>query len=323
MATSGPPPTRAGLIPIIALSVVFVLISPVGLLTLPLAVILWIGGGRSAPWLTSALAGGITLWWLVQRGDPPQQVVRTAAVVGTATFAVLSRTTRMTVTHRSLVSVAAATGAVAGLMAMFGRSWEAVRWWVEYRAGFTAQTVLSGMWAAVPRGADGLPSAGEETLVVQLEELFDQAIPLFGELFPATVAIQLLVGLGLATVIADRLGVFAGRAPDRFVEFRFSEHIGWAAVLALATLLLGAQGALNMTAANVLAVGAAFYGTRGLAVAWYGIKRRGGPGALTVLVIVLAATLLLPAFIVWSIVIGVADAGLDLRRRWATPRNRN
>jgi hypothetical protein len=268
------------------------------------------------------LAGGITLWWLVQRGDPPQQVVRTAAVIGTATFALLTRTTRMTVTHRSLAAVGAATVAVAGLMALFGRSWEAVRWWVEYRAGFTAQTVLSGMWAAVPRGTEGLPSAGDDTFVVQLEQLFEQAVPLFGEFFPATLAIQMLLGLGLATMIAARMGVFAGREPDRFVEFRFSEHIGWAGVLALATVLLGSGGAPWLIAVNILAVGAALYGTRGLAVAWFGIKRRGGPSVLTILVMVLAVVFLLPAFIVWSIVIGVADAGLDIRRRWATPRKK-
>jgi hypothetical protein len=43
---------------------------------------------------------------------------------------------------------------------------------------------------------------------------------------------------------------------------------------------------------------------------------------LTILVMVLAVVFLLPAFIVWSIVIGVADAGLDIRRRWATPRKK-
>jgi Predicted membrane protein (DUF2232) len=303
---------------------VFVFFAPVGYFALPFAGIIWTAGGRRGRATTAALAAGLGLWWLLQVGDPPDQLARAVAVLAAVAYVGLTMLTRLSVTHRSLVSTVLAGGAGASLLAVLGRSWESVRWWVEYRAGYTAQVVLSGMWAAVPRTPDGLPQPGQDRLVLQAEDWFNVALPWLGDLYPGLMALQLMGGLALAAFVAHRLGVRSLRAPgpSRFVDFRFTEHLGWAAVVALGAVLLLSEGTVRLAAANVLLVAAVLYGVRGAAVAWFGVTLRGGPTPLVYLVLAISILFLLPAIAVWSIVVGVADSGLDLRKRWTTPKVR-
>ena len=77
------------------------------------------------------------------------------------------------------------------------------------------------------------------------------------------------------------------------------------------------------TAIRFVLVAALLYGIRGAAVAWFVVKLRGGPGFFTVIFLALAFLFLLPAMAAWTIVVGVADTGLDLRKRWVTPRARD
>ena len=310
----------------VLLSLVFVLLAPVGFFVLPLAGIVWsAGAARTGRGATAALALGLGGWWLLQIGDPPNQLERSLAVLASVAFVGLSWLSRLSVIHRSLVSTLFAAVGGAGLMAFMGRSWESLRWWVEYRAGHTAQTVLTIMWSSVPRSADGVPTPGQDALTIQLEDWLGGAIPILVDLYPALLGIQLLGGLVLAAFVAHRLGVFGGRAPqpERFVQFRFTEHLGWAAVAALAAVLLMSDGTVRVAALNVLVVAALLYGIRGAAVAWFVVKLRGGPGFFTVIFLALAFLFLLPAMAAWTIVVGVADTGLDLRKRWVTPRARD
>jgi len=136
------------------------------------------------------------------------------------------------------------------------------------------------------------------------------------DLLPATVALQMLVGFAIAAFIANRLGA-SDRPPGRFRTFRFTEHVGWLAVLGLLALLLGGAG-IRGAAANLILVLAALYALRGSAVAWDGLRRRGGPSPFTAIVLVIACIFLWPVVLTVVIALGVADTGMNLRDRWQT-----
>jgi uncharacterized protein YybS (DUF2232 family) len=140
--------------------------------------------------------------------------------------------------------------------------------------------------------------------------------------FPATVAIQTFVGLVLATALFRLFTPAATVAVGRFRDFRFSEHLGWVAVIALGIVLVAQAATAKLLAANVLVVAGLLYTLRGAAVTWYGITLAGGPGFLTTGLIAFSVVFMLPVVLIGTILVGVVDAGLDLRRRWAAPQKR-
>jgi len=73
-----------------------------------------------------------------------------------------------------------------------------------------------------------------------------------------------------------------------------------------------------------LLVTGVLYAVRGAAVATFGLAAAGGTGFGTIALIALAVLFILPAMAAGAIVLGVVDAGLDLRRRWSAtvPRSR-
>ena len=104
-------PLRGGLgVPLmVGAAFVFAMLAPIVLLTLPLtALIVFSQPIPSRHRLTAALAGGISFWWLARFGDPPDQVIRAAAVIGTAAFTIAVAFTNWSLIHRSLVAITAA-----------------------------------------------------------------------------------------------------------------------------------------------------------------------------------------------------------------------
>ena len=80
--------------------------------------------------------------------------------------------------------------------------------------------------------------------------------------------------------------------------------------------------AIKLLAANVLIVTGVLYALRGAAVMSFALAISGGPGLFTTAMIFFAIVFMLPVVLAGSILLGVVDAGLDLRRRWSTPRAR-
>jgi hypothetical protein len=80
--------------------------------------------------------------------------------------------------------------------------------------------------------------------------------------------------------------------------------------------------AAKLAAANVLAVAAALYGVRGIAVASYGLAMIGAGGFFLWAALVAILLLMLPFVVGGAILLGVLDAGLNLRRRWSEPASR-
>ncbi len=294
----------------------FAIFAPIGLLTVPLAgLVLVTRFRRLRAVVTASLLTGISLWWLAQIGDPPDQVIRAAAVMGSAAFVVTFLSTSWSLTHRSLAAIGVAAVGTGALLAAARTSWPEIHWWVESRIQFAAQLVLARM-------SGDQPGVGDDALVVQLEAWFESVIPLMADFFPATVAVQMLAGLALATALCSRFAPAAGVTWGKFRDFRFSEHLGWIAVVALAIVLLTKAATLKLMAANVLVVAGLLYALRGAAVAWFGLTLTGGPGLLTTGLVAFSVVFMLPVILIGTIFIGVVDAGLDLRRRWPTPQER-
>jgi hypothetical protein len=266
----------------------------------------------------TALATGLGLAWLVETGSPPNQLARAVAVIGGATFALATFYSRSTVTHRALLAVTTAASATVLLFPILGWSWGDVRWWVEHGTGFAMRITLGGLAASQP------PEAGWGGATLQEIERWSEAgVRFLAQQFAAVLAIQLMAGLGLAAAIYYHVCHRpAGSPPGRFRDFRFSEHLGWIGVVALVAVLVPRLAAAKVAAINLLLVAGLLYALRGIAVTTFGIALMGGAGCGAVALFGLLALFILPAAVAGAIVLGVLDAGLDLRRRWATPPTR-
>jgi hypothetical protein len=288
------------------------LAAPLAVIALPLAALLLPAAPPSRRGRVAAgLAGGFALWWLLGAGDLPDQALRAAALMSTVAFVLLSRRTLWSFTHRALASLAAAAvGTMAGFV-VFGWSWDRLHWWIMFRTGPVLRLMLGN--AAGGDGAGGVaPGSGSRAF----EQLLDQLVTTSADLFPAAIALQLLAGLGIAAVLARRLvGDAAGVPPGPLADFRFSEHLGWPLVLAVACLLIPGLAPARIVALNVLVIIAALYALRGLAVIAFGIRAVKG-GVLLYAAAALAILFVLPGVVL----LGVLDAGLNLRRRWLPPR---
>jgi hypothetical protein len=306
---------RLGVVVALGAGLGYALFAPVGLLVVPLtALVLTTRLRRRGSVVAGSILAGISLWWLTQVGEPPDQVVRAAALIGTSAFVATSLLTGWTLTHRAVAAVGTAAVGTAALLGALGLTWSEVRWFVGSRLQYTAQLVLPRLFGVA--GGNG----GNEAMAAQFESWFDTVIPVMADLFPAMLAIQMIVGLSLATVLSRRLTPAGGVGIGRFRDFRFSEHLGWIAVLALAVLLVTRAATVKLLAGNVLVVAGFLYGLRGAAVAWFGITLAGGPGFITIVLLAFAVAFMLPVVLTGAILLGVVDAGLDLRRRWASPR---
>lgn len=326
MVNASEQPLRGGFGRLLIVGVALALVGPVGLVTLPLTALLAASGARSrGEIVTAAAAGVVSLWWLLQVGDPQDQLVRAAAVLGTGTLVTLALTTRLTLTNRSLIAVALAAVGVGLILLAPGVSWDEIRWWVGYDVGFAARTAISWMWIRNPVGPAGTMS--EET-AAQLENFTEGFVVWMADLFPAFLALFSLAAFAFASIVYHRICLAPrGQAPGRFRDFRFSEHLGWAAAVPLAVILLTHWAGAKRVAANILVVAAALYAVRGAAVLGFRISLLQWPGVFTLtlatvlaVVVVFSLEFTLPTILTTTIIIGVLDSGLDLRRRWAPPQ---
>jgi hypothetical protein len=313
---------RGGLGRVVLGAVAYALVAPVGLVALPLATLTFTSRSRNRGAL---IAGGIAavfgLGWLISVGDLQQQTVRAAALMATATFALATVFTRWSVTHRSLVGIGAGFAGLIGSFTLFGWSWNQLHWWVEHRTAAAMRFFLGGLWQMARNSDDTIPTVWVQ-LLGEFEARFESTVRVMADLFPAEVALQMLIGFALAAAIHYRLAtVSVGRPPGRFTGFRFTEHLGWAAIIPLAVLLLPIFAGARIIALNLVAFIGGLYLLRGLAVAAFGLKLLGG-SVLLYLIVALGVFFVLPVALGGAIVLGVLDAGLDLRRRWTAPRVR-
>ncbi len=302
--------------PLVAAAILFLTVAPLALIALPLAALLVMSPPRSSrATFVAAVAGGFGLAWLAQTGNLPDQLVRSATLIAATVFVLSARYTAASVTHRALIAVMTAALAVGGMLLTLGLSWSELRWWVGHRVGFFASQVMGLVWqGGGPQTTPGGPTPRE------LAQWADLTVRLMANYYPAILALVLMAGLGIATAIYHRVAVRPfGTSVGRLREFRFSEHIGWLAVVPLIVVLIPKLVAVKISAINILVVTGTLYALRGIAVAAFGLQMFAGASGLLTAFVVVAAILLLPVAFGGAILLGVVDAGLDLRRRWTTP----
>jgi hypothetical protein len=93
-------------------------------------------------------------------------------------------------------------------------------------------------------------------------------------------------------------------------------------VIPLLIVLLPGLLRAKVAATNLLLLTGTLYALRGLAVAAF-VVGMVGTGPITALLAVMAMLLMLPVVLGMGILVGVLDAGMDLRRRWTKPPVRN
>lgn len=282
------------------------LATPVALVALPLFALLALAADRSVRTVAAATVAGLLAgWWLLVPGELPDQVVRAAAVLTAATFGLASRQRGLSFTHRGLLAVAAAAVGIAATFVAFGWSWDRLHWWVMFRTGAAMRVVLSA-GASVPAGSDTVDLDRPD-----FDAVLDDIVRTSADLFPAALALQLLLSLAIAAFLAPRLaGHPVGRPLSPLADFRFSEHLGWLLACAIVALLVPELGPARPVAVNVLMVMAALYALRGIAVVLTGLRAvRAGP--ILYGIAAMAVFFVLPG----TVLLGVLDAGLNLRRR--------
>jgi hypothetical protein len=288
-------------------SLALAIATPVALIALPAAALLVLAGGsRPGARIAAGALGTVGVWWLLGTGDLPDQTLRAATLLAAAAFTLLSARTTLSVTHRALIALAVAALGTAAAFVAFGWSWARLLWWVEFHTGAALRLVLVQMTASAGGSAMGRPD---------FEGMLNQMIRTSGQLFPAAIALQLLASLGLAALLARRLaGRAVGSPPGRLADFRFSEHLGWLLAAGLVFVLMPGLAPTRALGLNLLVIMGTLYAVRGLAVVVFGIRAiRGGP------VLYVAAALALFFLLPGVVLLGVVDAGLDLRRRRLPP----
>lgn len=289
----------------------------VAMAALPLAALVAASRPRShAEFVTGGAAAGLAGYWLLLSGDLPDQVARSAALLATFIFVTVTLLTRLSFTHRALFASAGAAIGVTLQLAAVGVSFHELRWWVAHRTGYAARWLVGGIWSGTVPAADSTiietrPAAG------QIEELFLDVVPAVANYYPALLALELFVAFAIALAIYHRITKSPQGLPlGRFRNFRFSEHLGWVPAMALLVILVPSLAAGRLAATNVLIVAAALYALRGFAVVAFGVQTVGG-GVFLVVLSAVILFFLLPIVLAGALVLGVVDAGFNLRRRWA------
>ena len=312
---------QGGLGRLVVATALFALVAPVASAAAPLAALLFVSRPRTTHEVVVAgVAAGLSVWWLLQPGDLPDQLLKATVVLTTTVFVVMTIRTRISFVHRALLALGGATVGVSVLLAILGSSWGELRWWVEHRSGLVVRELTARFGAMSDPGSDtgaGISSATAD----QLEAFFGTFVSLTADYFPAVMTLVLLAGLAIATTIYHRVaGNLVGLPLGRFRLFRFSEHLGWVTIVSLLAVLIPKLAAAKLTAANILVVVGTLYAVRGAAVAAFGMALVGGGNFFLWALFAVIFFIMLPVFVGGAILLGVFDTGVDFRRRWTAPR---
>jgi hypothetical protein len=299
----------------------FMTLAPLWAAAVPLAALQLASIRRRTSELAPAgLATGVGLWWLLQPGELPDQFLRAVVLLASVAFLILTVRTGWSFIHRALAGALMGFAVASLLLPVFGSSWPELIWWVEFRQGIAFRSMI-GILATL---LDTVGSSDVSAIDIRdLERRFADTARLMGRFSPAIVTLQVLAALALAAAVYRRIAVQPiGQVPGRFRDFRFSEHLGWAVVVALMIVVIPRIAALKLVAANALLVAGVLYALRGAAVVAFGLQLLGTGGIVFWLFATLAIVFMLPIVVGGAILLGVLDAGLNLRRRWIDAASR-
>jgi hypothetical protein len=277
-------------------------VAPPGvLIAVPLLVLLGLGGIRSGTAfalsvlaLIVVLVGPRDALWFAERGW---------AVVVAGGFAALSLAApTWRLTSRSLAAVGGATATCAALLSIRADAWATIDWGVgdRLRAGFA--TWLDAM--AVLRGGEAVPAATVTAAFATAEGLVT--------VFPAVIALESMAGLGVAWWVYVRVVQRRDDGVGPLGTFRFNDHLVWIMIAGLLLVVVRSGDGVTRLGANLAVFMGALYSLRGLGVLAFvggGVSFFGG--SMLVLGFLLAA----PVVLGMTLLLGIADTWLDVRKR--------
>ena len=215
------------------------------------------------------------------------------------------------------VALAAAMGAL--LVGVTTFTWDELRWLAERHYGMQARQILEVMNRAL---GDAGGAADTTDTLETLGQAMDQVVDFVARFLPALILIQSLAALaaGWALYRVVARNPEGGPLPP-LRDFRFSDHLIWGVVVALAALVAPGARVLRPLAGNLATFFGALYIARGLGVVAALGAAAGIGGPIAALLGFLVTLFLLPLVVFGALALGVSDTWVDWRR-WANRQSK-
>jgi hypothetical protein len=297
---------RKGVAALLGAAALAVAVASLPLLVLALAVLCILLPRRR--WVTAVPALAWIGFSLAQL--PTAGPLYSTLVVGTAGLA--AAFALLTVLRPGWPVISRALTGLGGALSVVGL-WLAAsgRWGALDRAAREQMNLLAGTWRErlSARVADPAVEAAAERAVA---ELVDRMVAVF----PAGLALQMLLALVLAWWLFVRLGAREARWPPTgpLREFRFNDQLVWVLVAGLLLLVLPLGPLAVRAGANLLLFMGVLYAVRGIAIFLF---MADGRSPLLLVVLGVLAALLVPPVVLIPLLVGLGDTWLDIRRRAA------
>ncbi|MFI5280732.1 MAG: DUF2232 domain-containing protein [Gemmatimonadales bacterium] len=212
------------------------------------------------------------------------------------------------------VALAAAMGTL--LIGVTSFSFDELRWLAGRHFGMQARQVLEVMNRAFA-GTEG----GADTLET-MSGAMDDVVGFVARFLPALILIQSLAALAASWALYRIVAKHPEGEPlPPLREFRFSDHLIWGVVVALAALVAPGARALRPLAGNLATFFGALYIVRGLGVVAALGAAAGVGGPLATLLGFIVTVFLLPLVVFGALALGVSDTWIDWRR-WAKKQSK-
>lgn len=209
---------------------------------------------------------------------------------------------------RALAAVGAALATSAAVLTVKPEGWQVLDAAVTRRFQEVAEFVIN-VWSQTeaPRG-----------WVDQATEVMRRTAELQSYLHPAMLALESLIGLGVAWWAFGRVIVREESPLGRLRDFRFSDHLVWLLIVGILLMIVQKGEPATRAGANLVTFMGALYALRGGAIILVVTGLQGIGGAVLAALLFL---LLYPIVLTTTILVGLSDTWFDLRARHAAARS--
>jgi hypothetical protein len=318
-------PPRAGLrfaLGAILYLVGFAFLSPmasVALVAAPLGLLLAFHRPGRGETMLAALCLGVAAWTVLGSPDGFGRVEGAWICLltgGVAVALALRPPARAGLIGTGLLAIACAAATGTLLIGVTSFSWGELRWLAGRHFGMQARQFLEVMTRALA-GSEG----GADTLET-MGQAMDDVVSFVARFLPALILIQSLAALAASWALYRIVAKHPEGEPlPPLREFRFSDHLIWGVVIALAALVAPGAHVLRPLAGNLATFFGALYIMRGLGVVAGLGAAAGVGGPLAALLGFVVTLLLLPLVVFGALALGVSDTWVDWRR-WARKQSK-
>ncbi len=274
---------------------------PTALVAAPFLILVALGGVRgSMAFFAAVLAGIVVLGgprdgaWFAERAW--------ALMVGGVFVGLSLARPAWRLTSRALLAVVTAVAASVVFMLVRGGAWGTVDWMVTDQLMGAYATWIDLMTVA-RQGEPVSPAlAGAIYRTVEMQVA----------VFPALLALESMAAVAVAWWLFVRLSAGEDRGIGPLGRFRFNDHLVWVMIAGLLLVTLRAGDAVSRIGANLAVFMGALYALRGMGVVMF---VSGGLSFFGYLMFFLGLLLAAPVVIGFSVLFGIADTWLDLRKR--------